>query len=341
MAAATVPRRTRRTRLAGMASSSGHAAAGGERKDLLDLLMARLAAMLGDDALDHDRAAATGRPAASDTSGIPDSEGHTLPAGPTDARTLLESIVFACLAEGIDDERIVSLMHMLGWPGSFVCCTIAGTPGHHDMWACAASIRGALPHHKDGTPQDCLIGEHDGHVVALVRVDDGASPDQVAAIARECFDPAEAICLGPTRQNAPGAARAIRAVVNALFALQACTREVPQPMRTEDLLPERALMGDEDAREELIGSIYESLKGDNPNDPTLLTVSVFLDSGASLDATARVLSVHPNTVRYRLKRATEICGWDATDTREAYVLSTAITLGRLRDAGMWRDNGDR
>lgn len=27
-----------------------------------------------------------------------------------------------------DDERVVSLMHMLGWPAQFVCCSIAGAP---------------------------------------------------------------------------------------------------------------------------------------------------------------------------------------------------------------------
>ena len=38
--------------------------------------------------------------------------------------------------------------------------------------------------------------------------------------------------------------------------------------------------------------------------------------------------MHPNTVRYRLKRAADTTGWDATDPREAYVLRTAISLGR-------------
>ena len=337
-----------------MVSVSARSGSGSDRKDLLDLLMARLAVLLGDDVLERDRPAdvagtgvvgttdeTAGTAGALGTADQSNAAAATAPGSqhPADARTLLESIVFACLAESTDDERVVSLMHTLGWPAHYVCCSIAGTPPAHDVASCAASIRSQLPPHADGTPQDCLIGEHDGNLVALVRVDDGTSPDQVAHIAETCFDGHEPICLGPPRQNADGASRAIRAVINALFALNACTREVPQPMRCEDLLPERALMGDEDARDELIRSIYEALKGDNPNDPTLQTVSIFLDSGASLDATARALSVHPNTVRYRLKRATEICGWDATDTREAYVLSTAITLGRLRDAGLWRDDG--
>lgn len=218
--------------------------------------------MLGDNVLERDKPAGVEGPDAADESAetagtaetaqtarttdistpstmptIADSKAPRSPR-PVDARSLLESIVFACLAESTDDERVVSLMHMLGWPAQFVCCGIAGTPPSRDIAACATSIRNHLPAHGDGTPQDCLIGKHDGHLVALVRVDDGTSPDEVARIAETCFDGHEPICLGPTRQNADGASRAIRAAINALFALKARTREVPQPMRCEDLLPE-------------------------------------------------------------------------------------------------------
>ena len=58
---------------------------------------------------------------------------------------------------------------------------------------------------------------------------------------------------------------------------------------------------------------------------------VFLRNGSSLENTAKELNVHPNTVRYRLKRAAETTGWDATDPRDAYVLTTALAIGRMRD----------
>ena len=95
------------------------------------------------------------------------------------------------------------------------------------------------------------------------------------------------------------------------------------------MLPERALLGDDDARRELVDAVYGSLVESGPDDPTLETVSTFLFSGGSLEATAKSLNVHPNTVRYRLKRAADTTGWDATDPREAYVLRTAISLGRM------------
>ena len=90
-------------------------------------------------------------------------------------------------------------------------------------------------------------------------------------------------------------------------------------------------LGDDYAREELYQNVYRVLHGDNPDDPTFVTVSTFLRNGSSLENTAKDLNVHPNTVRYRLKRAAETTGWDATDPRDAYVLTTALAIGRMRD----------
>lgn len=126
-----------------MVSVSAHSGSDSDRKDLLDLLMARLAVLLGDDVLERDRPAdvagtgvvgttdeTAGTPGAPGTADQSNATAATAPGSPhpADARTLLESIVFACLAESTDDERVVSLMHTLGWPAHYVCCSVAGTP---------------------------------------------------------------------------------------------------------------------------------------------------------------------------------------------------------------------
>jgi DNA-binding PucR family transcriptional regulator len=41
--------------------------------------------------------------------------------------------------------------------------------------------------------------------------------------------------------------------------------------------------------------------------------------------------VHPNTVRYRLRRIHEITGFSPLDPRGGYALHLALTLGRLLD----------
>ena len=55
----------------------------------------------------------------------------------------------------------------------------------------------------------------------------------------------------------------------------------------------------------------------------------YLDSGGAIEACARKLFVHPNTVRYRLKRIADFTGRDPTVPRDAYVLRVATTVGRL------------
>ena len=41
--------------------------------------------------------------------------------------------------------------------------------------------------------------------------------------------------------------------------------------------------------------------------------------------------MHPNTVRYRLKRITDLTGLSPSDPRDAWSLRLALGLGRLAD----------
>jgi DNA-binding PucR family transcriptional regulator len=96
---------------------------------------------------------------------------------------------------------------------------------------------------------------------------------------------------------------------------------------SDDLLPERALSGDGHARRELVTELYVPLR--DAGSSVLDTVAAFLDHGGSIEATARAMFVHANTVRYRLRRASEITGLSPTDARHAYTYRVALTLGRL------------
>ncbi|MCL9797545.1 CdaR family transcriptional regulator, partial [Frankia sp. AgKG'84/4] len=93
------------------------------------------------------------------------------------------------------------------------------------------------------------------------------------------------------------------------------------------LLPELALAGDADARRALIEEVYLPLR--NAGTPLLETAGAYLDFGSSLEATARALYLHTNTVRYRLRKAAEVCGLDPVDHRERFILHVALVLGRL------------
>jgi DNA-binding PucR family transcriptional regulator len=67
--------------------------------------------------------------------------------------------------------------------------------------------------------------------------------------------------------------------------------------------------------------------------PLLDTLTTYLEQGSSLEATARLLFVHPNTVRYRLRRVTELTGLSPTDARAAFALRISLVLGRFGETG--------
>jgi DNA-binding PucR family transcriptional regulator len=77
----------------------------------------------------------------------------------------------------------------------------------------------------------------------------------------------------------------------------------------------------------LISDFYEPLVGGGH--ALLDTLMTYLEQGSSLEATARLLFVHPNTVRYRLRRVAELTDYVPSSGRDGFTLWVAIVLGRL------------
>ena len=241
------------------------------------------------------------------------------------ATNRVRTVLFECLFNHLADERVESLFTILGFEHDFDCYAIAGYPARS-----AARTAKEIEKIVADFGGVCLTA-----VVALIRPVGAATPEIICNTIDPSFAADRPIALGPQRTGADGAMRSIQATLYCLQAapaLAATVQPLPRPLRTDDALPERALIGDADARDELVRVVYGSLTAAGPDDPTLLTVSTFLKFGGSLETTAKELNVHPNTIRYRLKRAAESTGWDATDPREAYVLITAIALGRVAEA---------
>ncbi len=136
------------------------------------------------------------------------------------------------------------------------------------------------------------------------------------------------VATGPEVADVADAGRSLRAALAALHAVAAWPA-APRPVRADDLLPERVLSGDPAARHTLLTEIHQPLL--RAGSPLIATVDAYLDAGGSLEGAARRLYVHTNTVRYRLRRVTELIGWDPTDPREGYVIRTALAVGRLTD----------
>src|SRR5699024_6432644 len=89
----------------------------------------------------------------------------------------------------------------------------------------------------------------------------------------------------------------------------------PRPAPAAGLLPERVLGGDRGAAATLVERVVTPLRGADPSVET--TLRAYLDSGGHVEACARQLYVHPNTVRYRLKRVSQITDFDPLNARDA------------------------
>ncbi|KFI63710.1 PucR family transcriptional regulator [Bifidobacterium cuniculi] len=245
--------------------------------------------------------------------------------GRTDDDTIAR-IAFECLLNGIDDSRVTALLNIVGWRGEFSCFAIGGEPAQ-SLGDTVAAMRGSIADLGGIAP---LIGVYGSIIIMCARVQAAVSPEVACTAVMPAFAKDRAVYLSPIRAGLEGAMHTVRETV---FSLQAAPAllNAPRPLRADDVLPERALIGDDLARDELYRNVYLVLRGDNDDDPTFRTVSTFLEHGGSLETTAKELGIHPNTVRYRLKRAAETIGWDVTDPRDAFVLNTALAIGRIRD----------
>ncbi|WP_164520716.1 PucR family transcriptional regulator [Bifidobacterium callimiconis] len=248
--------------------------------------------------------------------------------GDWDAR--LEALTIADLLDGVTSHQVSSRMSLLGWSSEFRCFAMAGHMHDHTGEISLSMAHRQIREAVRSLGGECLIGEHETLMVALIDPRDGGEPEDYYQAVADYFTDDSPVSIGPVREGLDGAAYTLRAAVNSHRASR-CLTDLPRPLRSDDVLPERALLGDADARRELYDNVYSVLRGDDTTNPLLLTLSTFLRSGNSLDATARELNVHPNTVRYRLKRSVEVTGWDPMNPREAYVLLTAIKIGLMLD----------
>ncbi|OXN00345.1 PucR family transcriptional regulator [Bifidobacterium vansinderenii] len=248
--------------------------------------------------------------------------------GDWDAR--LEALTIADLLDGVTSHQVSSRMSLLGWSSEFHCFAMAGHMHDHTGEISLSMAHRQIREAVRSLGGECLIGEHETLMVALIDPRDGGEPEDYYQAVADYFTDDSPVSIGPMREGLDGAAYTLRAAVNSHRASR-CLTDLPRPLRSDDVLPERALLGDADARRELYDNVYSVLRGDDTTNPLLLTLSTFLRSGNSLDATARELNVHPNTVRYRLKRSVEVTGWDPMNPREAYVLLTAIKIGLMLD----------
>ena len=239
--------------------------------------------------------------------------------GAWDAR--LEALVVDSVLRGEADEAVRSRATALGWASTSVCVVLGFTPAGDSAIAVDALKRAARAHRLDAL---CAV-QGERMVVVLGGVTD---PDKAASAIAGYFGDGPLV-TGPVVEDLLAANVSARSAVAGLRAAPAWP-QAPRPVSSDDLLPERALAGDGHARRQLVSTVYEPLQA--AGSALLDTLTAYLDSSGSIEATSRVLFVHPNTVRYRLRRIADVTGLSPADARDAYTLRLALTLGRLLTA---------
>ncbi len=240
----------------------------------------------------------------------------------------MEASVVDAVVRGDTGPELLSRAAALNWDTTAPATVVVGTPApDRDASDGAGGSQRASQLVRDVAVRHGRAALTDVHGTWLVAIVSGQlSPtEKFLGDLLNAFSDGPVV-IGPTAPMLTAAYHSAREAISGMNAVGGW-RGAPRPVLARELLPERALMGDASA----IVALHTDVMGPLADaGPTLIeTLDAYLDCGGAIEACARKLFVHPNTVRYRLKRITDFTGRDPTQPRDAYVLRVASTVGQL------------
>ncbi|MEU7809885.1 MULTISPECIES: PucR family transcriptional regulator [unclassified Micromonospora] len=237
--------------------------------------------------------------------------------GSWDAR--LQALLVDALLRGDSPDVLASRAAALGWTDAPpVAVAVGRSPGGE-----VAAVLHTVYRQARRIGVEVIGGVHGDRLVIVL----GGAADPVAATEklRTAFGEGPVV-VGPAVPSLDEATESARAALAGFRAAPAWPT-APCPVAADELLPERALAGDTEARRRLRHDVYAALA--RSGGELLETLDAFFAAGGTLESAARALFVHPNTVRYRLKRIAEVTAFSPLAPRDAFALQVALTVGRL------------
>ncbi|GAA1410895.1 PucR family transcriptional regulator [Glutamicibacter uratoxydans] len=234
----------------------------------------------------------------------------------------LEAHVVDAVLHGEGHDSLSSRLAAIGWKSqSNIRILVGTTPPSNSASFISALRRLATRYSRDSLVS--VLGER-----SVLMLSDTKFEEADLGRLTRFFGPGPLVYspLAPTVKDMHLAAQAAIAG----FAAARAWPQAPNPVGADDLWPERAFNGDPLARQDLLAEIFQPLQ--QASNGLLETLTSYLALGHSLEGTARELFVHANTVRYRLKRVSEVTGWDPLVARDAFVLQSALVIGRLAES---------
>jgi hypothetical protein len=239
--------------------------------------------------------------------------------GTWDAR--LQALLVDALLRG-DSDVLASRGAALGWADDPPVAVVVGRSPGGDITAVLHTVYRAARRARI----EVIGGVHGDRLVVVM----GGATDPLAAARQLAAAFGDGpIVVGPAVPSLDQATESARSALAGFRAAPAWPG-APTPVNADDLLPERALAGDTEARRALRHDAYGAVV--RAGGGLLETLDAFFTAGGVLESAARELYVHPNTVRYRLKRVAEVTGLSPLDGRDAFALRMALTIGRLDPA---------
>ncbi|KRB73340.1 PucR family transcriptional regulator [Nocardioides sp. Root190] len=239
--------------------------------------------------------------------------------GRWDAR--LEALVVDAVLRAETDESVLSRASAVGWAARGEVAVVVGTAPAEAAGA-QTPVFDAVRRAAEGRGLDALCAVQGNLLVVILGGITRSEKDAAALV--DLFGDGPVV-VGPA---ADGLSDAHVSASVALGALRAAVGwpDAPRPVSAHDLLPERILAGDSDARAEAIDQLYRPLA--DGRGELVETLVAYFANGAGIEATARALFVHANTVRYRLGQIGDLTGLTPSVPRDALVLQLALVLGR-------------
>ncbi|MFJ8578454.1 PucR family transcriptional regulator [Micromonospora sp. NPDC093277] len=237
--------------------------------------------------------------------------------GSWDAR--LQALLVDALLRGDSPDVLASRAAALGWTDAPpVAVAVGRSPGGE-----VAAVLHTVYRQARRIGVEVIGGVHGDRLVIVL----GGAADPLTATDKllPAFGDGPVV-VGPAVPSLDEATDSARAALAGFRAAPAWPT-APRPVPAADLLPERALAGDAEARRRLRHDVYALLA--RAGGELLETLDAFFAAGGTLESAARALYVHPNTVRYRLKRVAEVTGFSPLVPRDAFALQVALTVGRL------------
>jgi hypothetical protein len=236
----------------------------------------------------------------------------------------IESLIIDSIVRDEADDRLIARASTLGWPASSPVFVVIGNAPSADTSDEQLQKMRSIAKQNSWPMLVSDLGRRLAVIFAIQHPDQKTAVSMVETVL-DCFGDGSVV-IGPPAEDLAHAGPSAQEAQSGQSA--ACGwPEGPRIVGAIDLLPERALMGNSAAKRALLRTAYQPLL--EAGGDLLETCAAFLDHMGSVEATARTLFVHANTVRYRIKRIHDVTGYAPSDSRDAYALRLAITLGRL------------